>query len=339
MRGNREPLVSASFLEGYDAFASRRGLNYGELLSRARLDPITIRQPSNQISMNSLASLLTFAAEEASDPCLGIRWAQDFKPGTTGVLGYLLLNASSVRTAVNAIERYVRLLLDPVDVTYEEDESFGHLSFRLPQELSAPRIQYVSFSMALLIIRLRKHAGQNWMPVGVDLEHRRLDCTDIVERVLGPNVRYDNGINTLHIRKEVLCRSSDHIDRKLFDLIRELGERMLTEQKSETDIVQTARKAILDNISNGAVRLRDIAKSMGMEAPSLQSRLSTAGMNYEDLLVSTRRSLSDLYLRDTELPLTEIALLLGFSELSAFTRAAQRWYGAPPSQRRVELRK
>ena len=335
---NGRPRIKANVLFGFDVFASRKGLDYAALLQRSDLTEADVADPEEHISLNSVARLLTLAAEDAGDPCLGLHWAEAFPTRAMGLLGYLLINASSVRHAVTAVARYVNLMMHPVDASYKEDESGGHLTVCFPPEFDAPRVQYISFAMALLISRLRTHAGKDWMPVGVDLEHRELPCRQTVLRLMGPNVRYDKLANTLHIRDFVLQRGSADADRNLYELIRQLGERLIEEQKSSADIVQQTRKAIILHLESGSLRIRDIADSMGVASGTLQSKLASAGTTFDDLLTSTRRSLSDLYLRDTELPLTEIAFLLGFSELSSFTRAAQRWYGAPPSQRRVELR-
>ncbi len=44
-----------------------------------------------------------------------------------------------------------------------------------------------------------------------------------------------------------------------------------------------------------------------------------------------------MYLEQRQLPLTEVALLLGYSELSAFTRAFNRWSGVSPRTYRQSL--
>lgn len=334
----REPRARASLVQGFAAFASRKELDFADLLLKAGINSADLAGPDNELSLNAIARLLTLASEQSKDPCLGIHWAEAFPPGASGILGYLILNAASVRKAVAAVARYIGLVMAPLDVTLEEEGGIGRLAVRFPPEFTAPRIQFVSFAMALLVIRLRKHAGQNWMPVRVDLEHRVLPCRETVLRVLGPNVHFDMPVTTLHIRELVLERGSADADQRLFDLIRQLGERMLAEQAPGADILVATRKAIVTQLENGTVRVRDVAETMGIGPSTLQSRLRAAGSTYEEILTSTRRRLSDLYLRDTELPLTEIAFLLGFSELSAFTRAAQRWYGAPPSHRRAELK-
>jgi AraC-like DNA-binding protein len=44
--------------------------------------------------------------------------------------------------------------------------------------------------------------------------------------------------------------------------------------------------------------------------------------------------MAEHYIKETALPLTEIAFLLGFSELSAFSRAAKQWFGRTPRELR-----
>jgi AraC-like DNA-binding protein len=176
------------------------------------------------------------------------------------------------------------------------------------------------------------------MPMGVELEHRELPCREEWIRILGPNVNFDQPCNALRIRASVLERSSNEVDSRLFELIRDLGDRMLAERKAAVDIVQRTRKAIIDQFDDGEATLDEVAASLDMNPRTLQTRLADAGTNFDTVLHETRQNLAEIYLRDTDLPLTEIAFLLGFSELSAFTRAANRWFGVPPRLHRGKLR-
>ncbi|BAN98602.1 hypothetical protein E05_38360 [Plautia stali symbiont] len=42
------------------------------------------------------------------------------------------------------------------------------------------------------------------------------------------------------------------------------------------------------------------------------------------------------YLQQRQLPISEMALLLGYSEVSAFSRAFRRWFGISPRQWRQD---
>jgi AraC-like DNA-binding protein len=334
-----EPLVKASLLHGFGPFAERRGLDFAELLAASGLTPDDVADPDAEISLNAGARLLDDAAVRCGDPCLGIHWAEEYPPSSIGVLGYLIFNAPSLRAAVKSIARYVSIHVRPVDISFDEEDGYGHLSWQLPPELTAPRTQYVSLAMATLILRLRKHAGPTWTPVGVELEHRELADRETVLRVLGSNVRYDCPRNVLHIRSSVLDRSAGDADHRLYDILRQLGERLLAECQQDHDIVGKTRRAIVAQLESGEAKLKTVAEQLGLSAGTLRSRLAAVDTNFDAVMADTRRRMAETYLRDTELPLTEIAFLLGFSELSAFTRAAGKWFGAPPSARRAELRR
>jgi AraC-like DNA-binding protein len=334
-----EPTLNVSMFCGFLPFAARHAVDVENLLRTHQLTPEFLGDPANEIPLNCAAQLLTDAALMASEPCLGLMWAEEVPANTGGVLGYLMLNARSVREAVTALARYVSLHLNPIDVTFDEVDGVGNLVWRFPPSFTAPRIQYASYAMAVVIIRLRRIAGRDWMPMGVELEHRKLECEDHVRRILGPNVRYNCEANALRIRESVLNREATDADTALFRLIAELGERLLRERKSPVDIVERTHNAIITNIASGNVTLEHIATHLELSPRTLQSRLGSSGASFEGLLRDTRQALARSYLRDTDLALTEIALLLGFSELSAFTRAATRWFGIPPSAQRYELRR
>jgi AraC-like DNA-binding protein len=60
-------------------------------------------------------------------------------------------------------------------------------------------------------------------------------------------------------------------------------------------------------------------------------------MTWQRLLDRTREALAREYLADRALSLSAIALLLGFSEQSAFQRAFRRWTGETPKHARQIL--
>ena len=76
-----------------------------------------------------------------------------------------------------------------------------------------------------------------------------------------------------------------------------------------------------------------MAASFGMSERTLRRKLVNEGMSFRDLLDFVRNDLCTLYFMEDARSLGEIALLLGYSDLSAFTRANKNWTGTPPSRR------
>src|SRR5258708_7866828 len=73
------------------------------------------------------------------------------------------------------------------------------------------------------------------------------------------------------------------------------------------------RRALASRIAQGDVQIEGIARALATSTRSLQRRLSTAGVTYQELLDQTRREAANTYLRVATLSIGEVAYLLGYS--------------------------
>lgn len=84
-------------------------------------------------------------------------------------------------------------------------------------------------------------------------------------------------------------------------------------------------------LDKSGLSLEAAAMTFGMAERTLRRKLVAEGMSYRQLLEQVRRDTCHLYFLEGTRNLSEIAAKLGYSELSAFTRAYTSWYGHPPS--------
>jgi AraC-like DNA-binding protein len=73
-----------------------------------------------------------------------------------------------------------------------------------------------------------------------------------------------------------------------------------------------------------------VAKKLAVSPRTLERRLEERGMRFKKLMDDTRRRFAMDYLEAREHTLTQVAFLLGYSEVSAFNRAFKRWTGVTP---------
>ena len=92
--------------------------------------------------------------------------------------------------------------------------------------------------------------------------------------------------------------------------------------------------AITPLLPHGKARVGDVARALGMSQRSLSRHLSSDGQTFAGILDDLRLDLARHYLRDASLSVSEIAWLLGFQEVGAFTHAFKRWTGDTPSAMR-----
>ena len=81
---------------------------------------------------------------------------------------------------------------------------------------------------------------------------------------------------------------------------------------------------------SGDCTLSHIARFLSLSVRALQNRLDAEHSSFQLLLDKVRRELATKHLSQGDMQLTQLAYLLGYSELSAFSRSFKRWYGTSP---------
>jgi AraC-like DNA-binding protein len=177
------------------------------------------------------------------------------------------------------------------------------------------------------------------MPRAVEFDYRAPSNVAPYARLFGPRVKFGRPGNVITFDRAVLAVRLPAAADGLLEMLREVGDRLRSETVTVHDITNEVHREIASRLATGApFDLDQIAATLGLTARALQYRLDLHKTSYEAILVETRRRLAERYLRDTDLAITEISDRLGFSELSAFTRAAQRWFQMPPRAYRNHVR-
>jgi AraC-like DNA-binding protein len=91
------------------------------------------------------------------------------------------------------------------------------------------------------------------------------------------------------------------------------------------------RSAIEHELGDGDPTSDRIAARLNLHPKTLSRRLAAVGTNYRAVRDELRFELAARYLSQPRLRVDDIALLLGYSEASAFDRAFRRWSGCTPS--------
>ena len=340
MRGAK-PQITARILEGLDEFLkSYPGTNVtlARLLEEAGQPLVEGRLPAGQIPIDTVATVLELAARRTRAPCFGLHFARAYPVGATGVLGFMLVNAPDVRAMMACLERFTRLQTDAIDFSVAEAGSMIRVTWGFSPEMTAPSQQLIAFVLALLIFRVQHIINADWMPDKVEFTFAEPNMAGEYETVFGRNLFFGAPHNRLTAKSSILRRSSPAANPLLFETLKEIAEKDLAAYVPATDLAGRLNKYISENVGLGGVDLEGAARAVDLAPRQLQTELQHLDTTFEAEVSLIRQRRATRYLRDTELSMTEIALLLGYSELSAFTRAAKSWFQKPPTEMRAELR-
>lgn len=80
-----------------------------------------------------------------------------------------------------------------------------------------------------------------------------------------------------------------------------------------------------------------MAHHLSRDLRTVQRQLAASGHSFSDLVLTTRKALSDRYLENPQRQLNDIALMLGFAGASAYARWHKQQLGVTVMERRKQL--
>lgn len=117
----------------------------------------------------------------------------------------------------------------------------------------------------------------------------------------------------------------------------EQAEKYLKSLYFEDDIAGQLKRKLADLMARGEANADAACSALQLSRRTLQRRLKAERTSFQKILTEVRAELAINYLRDARLRLMEIAMLLGYSNISSFTTAFKSWYDMPPAQYRQKL--
>lgn len=341
------PRVLSSVLVNLDdVLVARGGPPLAKLLAQVSIDPAVVNHPAADIPLASFAELLELSARVTGEDCFGMVYAEEFPVGGTRVFGYLMRNAPNLRTFLQNLVRFMPIQVDSIDIEFH-DGAAPRVVWSLPAAFLAPRKQIVEFLLVLFVRRVRGLFDPAFRPVAVEVEYRAPASRADYERLFGRNITFEAGGNAMTLHPEALGLVNRSADRLLYETMLAVAEERLRaverargglKRPLAGDLMQQMTDAIVAALGSEEIDLDKAAAALGMSPRELQAELRRRDTNFAQELAGVRRRLAERYLRDTLLPMSEIALHLGFSEQSAFTRAAKGWFGVSPSVWRQQQR-
>ena len=258
------------------------------------------------------------------------------QPRHVGVLGYLVLATDTLGEALMAYQRYEKLFygVGLAEVAVEGKS----IDIRWRKETAELGQQGDGVAIAALITFLRNQISN---PPPLDLVTFAHPLSDSVlsayETFFECPVRGDDPFIRVRFPLSYLGIAMPHSDPGLKALLARQADALMRAQPNSSEFEKALQQVLLRLLAEGAPTLARAAQVMHMTARTLQRRLARQGLTWQQWLDSNREQLACEYLADPGLSLSDIALLLAFSEQSAFNRAFRRWTGTTPAHYRRSL--
>jgi len=286
--------------------------------------------PSLRLAYEKIDRIRARAVEICADEAFGIRSATVYTASQMGALGYAWQASLTLRKAFERLERFVRLVNDKAVVLVKDIDGCMVITLKVnaPSECVMARDDG---ALATITMMSRLVCGDRFRLQAVNFKHAAPRDLKPYFEYFGCQLNFDQAANQLFIPAAI----ADEFLAGANPELALLNDQVITRRLAlldRNDIVTRVKSALMEQLPNGNVSDGTVAASMHMSVRTMHRKLAEANHNFRSLLVEVRRSLAELYILDNSLTLTEISLLLGFSEPSSFSRAFKNWTGSAPSE-------
>ena len=314
--------------------ASALGVDSTALLSDAGISQDLLNAPAERIPLASYMDLYRMAAERSGDPDIGLYVGHIVYFTGMNLHLYMTTICRNLKEYFNVIPSAIRIRGDTGRVLIRPQGDFIRLEWHPLDEETAtwrPLVDEMLKSSAEIVGAICA------LPVPVraaEFSYPAPDDTRALKRTFGSNLKFGCEVSCLYFAREV-------VHYPLIDVGFELGVDFWAGPRSVFDepltvdpFLRDTRIAIRRALPGGTLTIDSLALELSVSRRTLQRRLSALQSSFKIMLQDVREEQSRRYLDDPRLAVTEIALLLGYSDQASFSNAFKSWCGCAPTEYR-----
>ncbi|WP_036130959.1 AraC family transcriptional regulator [Marinobacter nitratireducens] len=315
--------ASVSALRQYVRAAESAGMDTTALLRNAGLDPATLDHDDGRIEGDQLQRFIHLLVEQTGNPILGLETGDFVQPGSYSVLGYITMSCATLGEAVARIAPFERLVGDMGTTRLSVVGDEIKLSWNCNYDDPVVRPQLVDNVFASWVNYAR------WL---ADNDTASPTLVKLQRRSPGPNkesayqerwhcpVVFEAKEDSITLKKALLDTRLRQPDPMLRKTLEAHALTQLASLETDSDLTSRVKNSIQKQLMQGITRQDMVADELGITSRTLQRKLSQEGVSYQKLLDEVRLTMAEDYLLNSDLPIPDIALRLGYSETTSFHR-------------------
>ncbi|MDG0970495.1 MAG: AraC family transcriptional regulator ligand-binding domain-containing protein [Porticoccaceae bacterium] len=306
-----------------EGFLERRGDNTLDLIN-SELATIEF------LSASQADQICDQAIQATGEKSLGLKLGVRLDMLSAGIFGYALMSCATVGKTLHLLRRYNQAVLPSMTIDLIQEGTSVLLSVRathLPKQLQR---FYTDTLFSALFVHIRLLTGNNQLSAKIYLKHAPVSDADLYQSIFGDQIYFG-------AERDAIIFENKTVDYPLLESNSEVGlifqrecDRIVAADQHLGLISQRVKQILVSS------RLRfptcaEMAAEIHMSESTLQRRLKKENTRYQELLDQVRYRLALEYFKGTQLPVVDVADLLGFSSATNFRRTFKRWSGVTPA--------
>jgi AraC-like DNA-binding protein len=323
-------VVNTSTVKTLVNYLSNKNLDFLSIQEELGFNISGLDSPDANFPLNIYKDLWALAVKYTDDPFLGLRLAQNRYNNEMSLVSHVFFNSQNLREGLKQYIRYYSLINESITVQLKTIGDKAIVSYHCIRPECYCE-QDMEHSLALSVTRIKDHISAD---IALDEVHFEHECHNLklYKEFFACPVYFKQKQSALIFKKKYLDYTFPKKSAHLFHFLNTHLETLLTKIKKSDTLSDQVSRLIEKSLETGEFDAENISCSLHMSRHTLYRKLKAEGVSFHELLDNVRKNKALELLKKKQHALSEIAFLLGFSELSSFSRAFKKWTGSSPAK-------
>jgi len=316
---NQQYLIRSGSLMGFSDLVNDLGGDFKQLLSKVDLTQSDLLDGDNMVPFEAMVMLLEHAACDLNCPSFGLKLSTYQDLQALGSLGLLLKSCVTVREAMVCAQRYLALHSPAECWRFSEEGRFTYITrFENFHGISHAR-QYKELSFGVCFRLAQALAGKNVQGYRLEFSHRPISGLNLYRKFFSMGVSFNQEYDRLIVDRKYLSQPITGFNEKNHHQVEDHLTELLALHGD--DIERQVRTLLLQTMGIKEHSLDNIAGLLHLHRRTLQRKLKDKGLYFKSILNEVRINTACWHLEASNMDITLLSEILGYRDISAFSRA------------------
>lgn len=308
------------------------GAATAQVLNKVGIDPQLLDQPAARVPAAAYARLWRLLARRCDDEFFGM----DPRKLKSGSLAFLCHAAMAQPTLAAALETglgFLSLMLDHLPAQLVHQQGLAEIVLLEPEP--EPKRAFTYFAYWMIVHGVACWLAGRRIPIlAIELRGARPAFCDDYEVMFSDNLRFDRPRTRMIFSADCLDLPIKRTPEELKRFLAQAPANILVKYRDPDSFASRIKHDLRQLPAGNWPETEGLAASLCISASTLRRRLAEEGHTYQGLKDSVRKELAIVWLADPQVSFADIALRLGFADVSSFYKAFRKWSGSNPGHYR-----
>ena len=325
--------VIAPIIQFRLAVAEQLGADTAKIMEQAQILPEDLVDPEKRVSLTQECKVWQGILQETGREDIGLLCGERLPIRVASMIGYVMMNAPNIAIALQKMCSYQKLIGNSMGMEYKLQQGMYQVSVVLWTDW-VPELRYtMDVIMASIYSWTLNNTEHRVVPTAVSFSYPKPANHLDYDKMFAPaTVKWDSAYSYCAYPAAAMSSPVISSNPALFEQFDQMAKKIYSQFEAPDSFAAAVRKIIVELLDGSVPTLDIVAQKLRVSKRSLQSKLKMEEQSFQQILNKVRQELAEHYLRDRQISKSEIAYLLGFSEVAVFSRNFKKWTNLTPSE-------